>query len=235
MTPTAKPPGKELLPDLGIIKLDGCSQKEKHLGWSCFYIERSGDQKLLKFPVTTINLGKGPLEIRAQRSGITANDWQAVQRIYLTGGKHWDVPAPGVKFYYAGDGHNHWHIRDFDSYAIDGQIQHSEKHGFCFEDNMQWASRGKVVYLHEDSCGQGQPDATQIVHGLSVGSGDTYPSRLPNQAIDVTGLPDGEYTVKIKADWQNFWKEVNENNNTASARIKIKGDQVAVLSTSGGF
>ena len=79
------------------------------------------------------------------------------------------------------------------------------------------------------------PDATTILHGLSVGWGDTYPATLPDRAIDVTGLPDGNYTVKVTADWQNFWQEANESNQSATALIRITGNSVALLTASDGL
>jgi hypothetical protein len=91
------------------------------------------------------------------------------------------------------------------------------------------------VYAPALACGRDRPDATTIVHGLSVGWGDTYPATLPDQAIDVTGLPDGDYTVKVTADWQNLWQETNESNQSASALIRITGNSVALLTASDGL
>jgi hypothetical protein len=84
-------------------------------------------------------------------------------------------------------------------------------------------------------CGVNQPNATSIMHGLSVGWSDTYPATLPDQAIDITNLSDGTYTVKVTADWQHFWKESNESNNSATAKVKITGNSVTLVSAPDGL
>ena len=44
-----------------------------------------------------------------------------------------------VQTIFAGDGHNHWHVRDFDQYSplnADGTaVARAEKHGNCMWDN----------------------------------------------------------------------------------------------------
>ncbi|RYY47836.1 MAG: hypothetical protein EON53_07065, partial [Actinomycetales bacterium] len=64
---------------------------------------------------------------------------------------------------------------------------------------------------------------------------DTYPASLPDQGIDITGIPDGTYLVRVTADWQNFWQETNEGNNSASAQVRITGSTVTLLSASDGI
>lgn len=225
------------LPDIGVRTLRQ------------FFIANAGGAKLLKFPAVTANVGNGPMEIRATRSSSTSSDWVGKQVVHNTDGSTTTLPATGAIFYFAGDGHSHWHIRDFDSYQLfdssGTELKRGEKHGFCFEDNTtyrDWVGSPRhpevpvsPVYTHEGSCGEGLPAATSIVHGLSVGWSDTYPSSLPDQAIDITGLPDGIYVVRVTADWQHFWEETNEANNTASAQIRIAGNTVTLLSATDGL
>jgi len=78
----------------------------------------AGRKKLLKFPAVTSNVGKGPLEIRASRSSSTSTDWVGRQVVYNTDGTTTTLASTGAQFYWAGDGHNHWHIRDFDLYQL---------------------------------------------------------------------------------------------------------------------
>jgi hypothetical protein len=238
-TPPPPPPPTTTanLPDIGVRTLRQ------------FSIVNTSGKKLLKFPVVTSNVGKGPLEIRATRSSSTSTDWVGRQVVYNTDGTRTTLPSTGAQFYYAGDGHNHWHIRDFDLYQLfnsgGSSLRVGEKHGYCFEDNTtyrDWVGSPKhpevptsPVYTHSTSCGEGDPTATSIVHGLSVGWGDTYPATLPDQAIDITGIPDGVYLVKVTADWQNFWQETNESDNSASAQIRITGNTVTLLSATDGL
>lgn len=231
------PSARPLLPDIGVRTLRQ------------FFITTVGGTKLLKFPAVTVNVGNGPMEIRATRSSSASNDWVGKQVVHNTDGSTTTLGATGAIFYFAGDGHSHWHIRDFDSYQLfdssGTELKRGEKHGFCFEDNTtyrDWVGSPRhpevptsPVYTHEGSCGEGRPGATSMVHGLSVGWGDTYPSSLPDQAIDITGIPDGTYLVRVTADWQHFWEETNESNNSASAQIRIAGNTVTLLSANDGF
>jgi len=238
-TTTPPPPSgaSELLPDVGIRTLRQ------------FSIVNANGVKLLKFPGVTANIGAGPMEVKATRTATTNTNWVGSQTIYLSDGTKKSLPAASQTFYWAGDGHAHWHIRDFDAYELfdpNGQkLRNGEKHGFCFEDNTSYrdwpgnpkhpAAPAQPVYTHESSCGHNDVNALSITHGLSVGWGDTYPVSLPDQGINVTGLPDGVYVVKITADWQNFYKESNESNNSASARVQITGNSVTLLSANDGL
>lgn len=207
-------------------------------------------KKLLKFPVVTANIGDGPLEIHGIRSSSTSTDWVGTQYVRNTDGSTTTLPpSPTATFVWGGDGHNHWHIKDFDSYELLNStgtvLQVGEKHGFCFEDNTSYrdwpgsskhpASPASPVYVPPAACSLNQPQATNIEHGLSVGWGDTYPTTLPDQAIDVTGVPNGDYTVRVTADWQHLWAETNENNNSATAKIRINGNTVTLLSATDGL
>ena len=248
-TPTAPPTtGTPRLPDIRVHKLDRSSSQDPS-GRHGFSIVTSGGAKLLKFPAITANVGDGPLEIRGTRSSTTATDWVGRQILTNTDGTTTTLGDSGASFYFAGDGHNHWHIRDFDRYelldATGTQLKLGEKHGFCFEDNTSrdstWTQQpsgpqpANPVYTNAASCGNGQPNATSITHGLSVGWADTYPSSLPDQAINITGIPDGTYTVKVTADWQGFWQEKNDGNNTATSKVTITGNNVAFVSADTGL
>jgi hypothetical protein len=228
--------GAEVLPDLGARKLTDCPPSEE----PCFWIEEVEGKRWLRFPVTAVNVGDGPLEMQGHRSSSAASDWTATRRIYHTNGGVHSEPVRGVTFFYARDGHNHWHIKDFHTYQIlddGGTVRRGEKEAFCFEDNTTYRDWGQrpaeypqvpqdAVYTHEASCGEGNDLATDIVHGLSPGWGDTYPTTLPDQGVDITDLPDGAYTVRVRVDTYGYVRESNERNNTATVVVRIKGDRV---------
>jgi hypothetical protein len=244
-------PGDAALPDLALKQLTRCGAGDKKAtGGDCFTIvdpapadedfPKLAGRKLLKFPVITLNLGDGASEIIADRSAERAEDWKAYQTFYTaTGRRLGSAYEPEIRFYFAGDGHDHWHIRDFDQYEIldaGGKIvRRAEKHGYCLQDNTTYdtmTGRPGVprapVYTRDTACGEGLPQALTIIHGLSRGWGDTYPSDLPDQAIDITGLPDGDYTIDVHADAGDFVKESDEGNNETSIEVTITGDEVTV-------
>jgi hypothetical protein len=253
-------PAHAALPDLRIKDLTRCGAGDMlATGGTCFMIDPSAPynasfpqlqgHKLLKFGVVTLNVGAGSGEVIADRSATNVNDWKAYQTFYdASGNVLGSMVDPNVQFYFAGDGHNHWHVRDFDEYdlldASGTTIAHAEKHGYCMQDNTTWdpmqgqpGVSTQPVYAESTSCGKGLPNALTIVHGLSRGWGDTYPTSLPDQAIDITGLPDGRYTVRVHADAVGAVVESNDGNNTAQVQVDISGDTVTVVpgSSQGGL
>jgi hypothetical protein len=251
-------PANAAKPDLRIRDLAACTKTDQdNLNGACFAIVDPAPynasypslegKKLLKFGVTTLNVGAGPSEIIADRSAADSTDWKAYQSFYDSQGKLLGSTVdPNVQYYFAGDGHNHWHVRDFDEYSLlnssNDEVATAEKHGYCMYDNygpFATASGGvpsTAVYTADTSCGKGLESALTIVHGLSQGWGDTYFSYLPDQAIDITGVPDGTYTVQVHADQAGAVVESNDSNNTARVKVEIVGDTVTVVpgSSSGG-
>jgi hypothetical protein len=223
-----------VLPDLVVLDLNSCSDAEDTNPDpnvdNCFRIVNVDERKLLKFPVVTANRGPGDMHIEATRSNSDSNDWQARQIVTMDDDTTTENFIPAMSFFFAGDGHSHWHIRDFDSYQLTnaaGVDVEGEKHGYCLEDNRRLPGvTSDPVFTHDVVCGVGDQSATTITHGLSVGWGDTYPSSLPDQAIDVTGLPDGVYTVRVRADGSGLIRESDNTNNAATAQINIVGDTV---------
>jgi hypothetical protein len=241
-------PGDALLPDIRIKSLNKCGKGDLDAtNGTCFLIDPSAPpsddfpalagKKLLKFPVITMNVGDGPAEVIADRTGTNAADWASYQTFYRPDGTRESVKTSAVEFYFAGDGHNHWHFRDFDNYlleSLDGTtVARAEKHGYCLQDNTTYTPfvglpgvPSSPLYPLSTTCGAGLPNALTIIEGLSKGWGDTYPTTLPDQAIDITGVPDGRYRVVVEADAIGAVVETSNANNVASIEISISGNTV---------
>ncbi len=136
---------------------------------------------------------------------------------------------------YAGDGHDHWHVRQMMNYHIWSKhgTYRDSKIGFCFFDtNLRDpdlpGSPSSRVYL-ESSCGTRLSKSTR--NGISVGWGDKYPWNFAFQWIDITGLPSGTYTLRNVVDLYNFFDETTETNNCNWARISFgsSGSTVRLL------
>lgn len=230
----------QVLPDLGMKKFDP----------NRFLIANVNGVKQLKFDTVVQNAGQGKFEIIMNRKTGTGDPMVDTQRIYYTDGS-FTTKATTATGYFAGDGHNHWHVRDLEKFSLhlkdasETQLRTGAKHGFCFEDNTayygpdgKWPgsaghpnSPASPVYV---GCGS-DPNATSQVMGMSVGWGDTYPNTLPDQFIDITGLQDGLYRLKVTADAPNWFAESNEANNTTWSDIQITGNTVAVTASGGGI
>ena len=64
---------------------------------------------------------------------------------------------------------------------------------------------------------------------VSVGWGDIYTRRLPDQYIDITGLTPGRYRLWATADPSGWFQEGNNVNNATWADLQIEGNGVTVL------
>lgn len=242
-------PTDALLPDIRIKNLNKCGAGDlAATNNTCFkiYYPTNAEvadfpaligKKLLKFPVITMNVGDGPAEMLASRTSSTATDWKAYQNIARPNGEKVAIKVDGVNFSYAGDGHEHWHIEYFDDYwieSLDGvKLKYAAKKGYCLWDNTSYGPfkglagvPAAAVYTYENTCGQGLEGTLDFIEGLSRGWGDTYPSSLPDQAIDITGLANGRYRVGVTADDVNSLIETNDTNNTATMEVTISGNTV---------
>ena len=132
------------------------------------------------------------MEIHGTRSSTADQTWSAIQTIFHKDGSTSNLALPGMNFRFGTDGHTHWHIVDFDSYRLlntdgSGTIAVGEKHDYCVDDNST-PHGGPIpgmpvdpVYTEQISCGDGNPDATSILDGISVGWGDAYRRRCPTR------------------------------------------------------
>jgi hypothetical protein len=118
--------------------------------------------------------------------------------------------------------HGHIHFEGFTRYNLrtvlpnDGVgevVASAEKVSFCLLDldGCDTPIIGAPERSRYPSCG--------TVQGISVGWADVYEEGLPDQWIDVTGVPYGEYWLEVVADPDNHLLELDESNN--AARILI--------------
>lgn len=215
----ASPAGaaSDLLPDLGMARLTDLK------------LERTSDgRKLLRFSSIIVNVGDGPLEVHGQRPDAGIPIMTTVQRIFDDAGGHSDAPTDAV-MYFGGDGHNHWHVRDLETFELKRlgkgtKVGTGAKHGFCFSDNYRYGSGQDPYYTN---CGQ--VSDLQATMGLSVGWGDLYRYNLPDQYIDITGFGRGRYRLTGTADADNWFQESDESNNSTWVDIRIRHGRVKVL------
>ncbi len=212
------------LPDLKVAPMSG------------FRIERTtGGRRLLRFNGMMLNVGRGPFEIRSRRAS-TKQPWIVDQIIYQTGGGTRRIRT-NATLRYAGDGHNHWHVRRILSYhlwSVHGTSRDA-KIGFCFFDtnvrNLRLAGAPRSRKYVESTCGH--KGSLHVKNGLSVGWGDLYPANFAFQWIDVSGLPGGTYTIRAAIDLYGQFTESSETNNCTWARVSFKssGSKVKVLAS----
>ena len=106
----------------------------------------------------------------------------------LVVGNRSDPGNPYADFFVFAPCHGHYHIRDFSVYELlntDGvTVIAGHKQGFCFEDSFKYDGGKSNGY----NCAN---------QGITSGWGDWYYKQLTGQWIDITGVPEGDYIVRV--------------------------------------
>jgi Lysyl oxidase len=216
----------DILPDLRMAQIQGLRIKnctETNFK-DCAYV----GQRQLRFDTVIVNVGAGRFEARGSRS-TTSTPMTVTQRIYNDAGGFRSLPTT-AQMYFAGDGHNHWHLRDLEGFELirldnGSKVGTGAKEGFCFFDNAVFGSTQDAFYK---SCGR-NPDALQVKMGLSRGWGDRYGAGTVGQYIDITNLTSGRYKLQATADEPNWFLESDDSNNFTWVEIQISGNSVSVI------
>jgi hypothetical protein len=214
----------DVLPDLRMARLENlriknCADTSK----DCAFV----GQRQLRFDTIIVNVGSGRFEAHGMRPN-TSTSMTVTQRIYNDAGGYLDR-ATTAQMYYAGDGHDHWHLRDLESYELirldnGSKVGTGAKQGFCFFDNYLFGSTQEAYYR---GCGN-DPDALQVRMGLSRGWGDRYVAGTVGQYIDITSLTSGRYKLRATADASDWFSESDNTNNLTWLNVKISGNSVSV-------
>lgn len=216
-TPAGSAPGPAQ-PDLGMAPL------------ADFSLDKPGDGRvLLRFSATIVNVGQGPMELNATRS-TSSGPFDVAQSIYGSE-ETVSVSTPGVSLVYGGDGHDHWHVNNLESYELKRldngvKVGTAAKAGFCFFDTNAYRTSlpgapASAVYRPSNACAYNTPSATSVTMGISVGWGDRYAASLPDQYIDITGLSAGKYRLEATADPHGWFAESDEANNQTWVDLSV--------------
>jgi hypothetical protein len=205
---------------------------------SNFYIQNTTTEKRLRFQTIIWNAGVGKFEVRGSRPNTLTSRMTIKQRVYRTDGTYRSIDVPNTYGFYAGDGHDHWHVFKLQEFTIrplnaDGTsgpvAGRGAKTGFCFYDNVKWnlTLPGAPQSASYTNCGT--KSSLSVREGLSVGWGDRYSASTAYQWIKINGLKDGNYRIQVIADPGNRFLESTETNNTSSTYIRISGNTVTLL------
>ncbi len=188
-------------------------------------------RKLLRFTSEIRNYGAGPFEVRGTRPNPNVA-FDIDQIVYRSDGTARRVET-NATVAYAGDGHDHYHVRRMMSYHLwstRGTLR-DRKIGFCFFDtNARYLSlprAPRTARYREAGCGGRRAISTRS--GISVGWGDRYPWNFAYQWIDITSMPSGTYTLRAAVDLFGTFVESSETDNCSYVRISISGSSARVL------
>ena len=185
---------------------------------------RNGALRCLRFETTAANRGSGPLEIAYRFEPPATNAYQV---IHHADGTTTDRFAVASEFHPT---HAHFHFEDFYvsrlwKYANGHKVgkkpvTSGSKSGFCPEDT---GGGGQARYSCLTDYRMGPAGPEQVV-GISAGAWDTYRVHLPDQYLEITGVPDGRYLLEIELDPDDNVAESNERDNRACVAIRLEGD-----------
>ena len=170
----------------------------------------------IRFSVTTVNVGEGPLEFIGGETG--RGKQNIYQRIYLSDGTFYERRVGAYVWH---PEHMHIHVENYANYVLQAlnapgnSRRTGQKTSFCIMDTDKYGTLGSSQ-PHYTTC-------ENTVQGMSVGWGDTYHSHLAGQEIDLTGLPDGDYTLTVQADPLGRFTESTTTDNNSCIRIRLAG------------
>jgi YVTN family beta-propeller protein len=106
-------------------------------------------------------------------------------------------------------GHNHPHYSNYARYDLLDTTQQAvvvgHKQGFCLRDSVACAT----------------PQYTCDNQGVSAGCDDIYSAALGCQYLDITGIPSGNYSLRVTLDPFGRIGELNEGNNIVAFAVAI--------------
>ena len=245
-------PAKRLLPDLTFhgterISFDTPSfpifEPDPPPGSSCFQSEmdEDGAQTCLRFDQIIANRGQGPVEISySVPTGSTPDQnvaFPVSQRIYRSDGSSADRPAGTVNYHTI---HGHYHYSSFANALLwqsNGRgarlgaqpVAAAHKVSFCMADIRidAWGEKGdgpRKYYAPDCLFPQTTDGVTdEFRQGINRGWSDVYDWYIPDQYIEVTGVPSGFYRLEFCADPFNEIEEENEDNNCVVNHIRLSG------------
>jgi hypothetical protein len=228
--------GSPLLPDLRMAKLT-------HIRLDTTTIP---GHRLLRYTAEMVNTGAGPFEVHGSRPDTSTAHLAVQQWVYDGAGnvaQKIDIPESDTFIYWAGDGHNHFHIADLEDGTLTrvsngNQVGSLAKHGFHLVDSLPFDTSlpGAPTSAVYAVCGGSscKMKALNMYMGISVGWLDRYRWAVVGQYIDITGLANGRYVVRDEADAQHWFSEEDTTNNWASATIDIGTNSVTKISDNGG-
>ncbi|MEZ4381314.1 MAG: lysyl oxidase family protein [Nannocystaceae bacterium] len=130
------------------------------------------------------------------------------------------IPANHPELFHHSPCHDHYHFEEFARYELlDSEgvtvVAEGHKQAFCMLDSVSWAWPLAL------------PHFTCENQGISRGFTDSYDAGLPCQWVDVTGLPPGDYTLRIRLNQPRpdaalpILNERDYSNNTLEATVTI--------------
>ncbi|HEX2295034.1 MAG TPA: lysyl oxidase family protein [Actinomycetota bacterium] len=197
---------------------------------------RKGAARCLRFDTIVGNAGAGAFELAYMLH--KRHVVSATQRVYRSDGSFGDRFAVRSELHPT---HAHFHVQDFYTSRLwtagpggervgEAPVARGDKNGFCPEDTRPLEGPDDPGGRHYACFTRDEPDQRgfQVV-GISAGWQDVYTAALPDQFVEITGVPDGRYVLEIELDPHNVFVESDDTNNKVCTLIALKGTDAELL------
>jgi hypothetical protein len=194
-------------------------------------LDRKRDgRRFLRMENKIVNIGTGPAELFAQRTGLremaarqVIADAAGVRRRYVTGAElyYTSVPTRGGDYWKLDHAARFELWTQFPDGRLAALVRVGPKLRYCLRDlqrlrgDLPGVPRSRVF----GACNQ-TASKREVTLGTSVGWADVYPASYPGNVIDVTGLR-GCFVVRHVADPQNHVLESNEADNVSVRVVRL--------------
>jgi Lysyl oxidase len=203
-------------------------------------VTRDSGRRLLRFTTIAVNVGRGPFQLYGyDADGPGGSDAIAVRQEIRHSGGGFVERQTTATMSWSGDGHDHYHVVGGQKWKLQGldakTVARGAKTGFCFLDSYRYTASTDPHY-------SGSTDVClladgRIEMGISRGWGDIYRYDFAYQWVDITGLPRGDYKLKVVIDPPfgsgGRFHEADEANNRAWVKLRIRRSTVTLLASSG--
>ncbi len=185
------------LPNLIPVISNPQIQERTFAAGSCEVMEGctvAGNRRLLRFDLSTPNLGPGDLYLGAPTM----------------------AGRPATMFEY-GTCHMHWHLRGYADYRLvdmaGREVGRGHKQSFCLLDSGRYMGMGAdLPAAMRYNCGN---------QGIHAGWMDVYGRSLDCQYIDITGVAPGRYRIRAQINVERVVTENNYGDNESFYTIDI--------------
>jgi Lysyl oxidase len=184
--------------------------------------------ELLVFTSSVENVGYGPLVVESRRRNRRTPTMRADQLIQRQGGGFKRVIGVGRLRYNSDPSHSHWHLLPFERYELrtlaGAQIVRDHKEGFCLTSDHRSplpTLGAPAARPLQSKCASDRPRALRVSEGIAVGWGDIYVPAKEGQAIDITGVPPGDYDLVHRVNVSRLLREADYSNDDSSLRIRL--------------
>ena len=188
------------------------------------------ERHLIAFESTAANTGRGPLQVNASRPNLDMPRMRVDQIIFRTDGSKARRRGIGKLEFVSNPTHNHWHLLTFMRYRLKPvtpgtATRRDGKNGFCLGDrqtyNGAFLGLRPIGPVYNTNCGPEKHRLLRATEGISVGWLDNYEPFRDGQAIDVTGLPEGDYVLVFRVNPNRKLRERTYRNNVSSSLVRL--------------